>query len=255
MTSATIASLENLHPSLWRASQLGRGVGDYLQCGHPALAAQLPGGGWPTGSLTELLIERAGSAELELLHTSLATLKQGRIALLQTPYQPQVLALAGFDIDISRLLWLRCQRQQDALWAAEQILRNGSCSALLFWPNQIKTENLRRLHLAAQTGRSLFCVIRSWQYQHIPSPAPLRLKLSLLAQGLQIDIIKRRGALQSTAIVLPLSRSFTDSTRHPSRVHHASPHFTDIATNTVATVDSRVFTAAKFGSISSELVG
>ncbi|MBY0573167.1 MAG: translesion DNA synthesis-associated protein ImuA, partial [Undibacterium sp.] len=163
MPSFSINELENISPTLWRASQLARSMGEVIASGHGALSAQLPGGGWPKGCLTELLIQEAGSTELQLLRPALAALQSGRIALLHPPYSPQALALSAWGIDISRLLWLPCQQPQNAIWAAEQILKNGACSALLFWQDNIKSETLRRLHLAAQTGQTLFFLVRSWK--------------------------------------------------------------------------------------------
>jgi protein ImuA len=64
--------LEALHPALWRASQLGGSRGAVSASGYPALDAQLPGGGWPHGVLTELLLPRCGIGELRLLAPALA---------------------------------------------------------------------------------------------------------------------------------------------------------------------------------------
>ncbi len=63
---------EALHPALWRASQLGGGRGAVSPSGYAALDAQLPGGGWPHGELTELLLPRCGIGELRLLAPALA---------------------------------------------------------------------------------------------------------------------------------------------------------------------------------------
>lgn len=226
MSLAFSTSLETLHPSLWRASQLARGVGDYVECGFPQLSQELPGGGWPTGALTELFIEHGGSAELQLLRPALNAHSLGQIAFLQTPYQPQAMALAQSGISLDRLLWLRCNKMNDALWTAEQILRSGSCAALLFWQNQIKVEALRRLHLVAQHGRTLFYVIRPLNFVHHPSPAILRIQVKLAQRGLQLSFIKRRGAQKHEALFLPM----TLPSPMLSRIHlpsHASSNEND----------------------------
>jgi hypothetical protein len=44
MSTATVLA-EEIHPSLWRASQLARGRGRVVETGYPALSAELPGGG------------------------------------------------------------------------------------------------------------------------------------------------------------------------------------------------------------------
>ena len=256
MPSSDLCDLESISPTLWRASQLARGVGEVVTSGHRALAAELPGGGWPKGGLTELLMLEAGSAELQLLRPALAALQTGRIALLHPPYSPQILALGAWGIDISRLLWLPCQRPQDAVWAAEQILKNGACSALLFWQNELKSETLRRLHLAAQTGRTLFFLVRSWKYQDVPSPAPLRLKLNLLAHGLQIDIIKRRGPPQAFPLLLPWSELVTPDFLLPySKAQHVLPTATIANSNTSADMDRDLLAATRARGFSGVLAG
>lgn len=98
-----------------------------------------------------------------------------RIVFLQPPQQPQALALAGMGIQPESALWLRADRTADALWAAEQVLRSRSCSARLFWQNQIQPESQRRLTLAAQEGETLFFMLRPLADAQDPSPAPLRL--------------------------------------------------------------------------------
>lgn len=204
MKSSPSTSPEAIHPSLWRASQLARGVGATLASGYPALSAQLPGGGWPVGALTELLIQQFGTAELRLLQPALASLKQARIVLLHTPYQPQALALSELGVNLGQLLWIRCAKQVDALWAAEQILRSGSCGALLFWQAQIRNEALRRLHLAPQGSETLFFLIRPEQAAQQPSPAPLRVVLRSVQQGLQLHLPKRRGSPLDKPLLLRL---------------------------------------------------
>ncbi len=56
-----------LHPAVWRASQIGGGAQPASASGFAELDAQLPGGGWPHGVLTELLLPQPGIGELRLL--------------------------------------------------------------------------------------------------------------------------------------------------------------------------------------------
>lgn len=63
-----------LHPAVWRASQIGGSALRTSASGFAALDAQLPGGGWPHGVLTELLLPQPGIGELRLLAPALAAL-------------------------------------------------------------------------------------------------------------------------------------------------------------------------------------
>ena len=74
---------ERIHPP-WRATQLARGAARCLPTGHAALSAELPDGGWPMGSLVELLSPHPGVGEIRLLRPALSQLETRRpIALVQ----------------------------------------------------------------------------------------------------------------------------------------------------------------------------
>jgi protein ImuA len=200
-----------LHPALWLASQLTQGATACVDTGIPVFSHQLPGGGWPTGVLTELLLPQTGIGELRLLQPALSgqTLP---VALVQPPYIPQTLAL---DLSPQQLLWIRnTGKAADSLWAAEQILRSGSCGAVLLWQQQIRTESLRRLHLAAQCGETLFFLLRPLAAAQDSSPAPLRLALRPAPGGIQIEFVKRRGPQRDTPLFLPLTPTLLQ--RHAS---------------------------------------
>ena len=209
-------SPESIHPSLWRASQLARGMTRCIDTGHASLSAELPGGGWPVGHLIELLLQQNGIGELRLLQPALRSLDKRRIVLLQPPYSPQALAFAGMGLAPAQLLWIKPSRNADALWAAEQILRTDSCGALLCWQNQIRNESLRRLHLAAQGGSALFCMLRPLSYAPDASPATLRLRVTPADGGLQIGFAKRRGPQRDHPLFLALSPSPSLLARHVS---------------------------------------
>ena len=194
-------------------------------------------------------------SELSLLQAALASLKQGHIIFLQAPYQPQAFALSELGLDLSQLLWIRCSKHADTLWTAEQILRSASCAALLFWQGQVKTESLRRLHLAAQSGRTLFFLIRPPEYAHSPSPAPLRLKLSTAATGLQIDFIKRRGAQQYAPLLIRLPLLSSMYSHGNIHIDHVNPHTIAAASQIAhtATLASLAHAATLYRRFSSEL--
>ena len=232
--SDSILSPEDLHPSLWRASQLAHSNARCIETGHPTLSSQLPGGGWPTGTLIDLLPQQCGIGELRLLRPALLKVAKRRIVLLQPPHAPQALALAAMGLSPSQLIWIRSSRSTDALWAAEQVLRSGSCGALLFWQSHARGETLRRLHLAAQSAETLFFMLRPLAAAQDSSPAPLRLSLRPAVGGLEIGFIKRRGPQRDAPLFLPLTPSLLQ--RH-------------------ATLDRSPFAPAPARSVQPELVG
>jgi len=195
---------EALHPALWKASQLARGHTRCIETGHPALSNQLPGGGWPIGTLVDLLVQQPGIGEIRMLAPALKTVAERRVVLLQPPHAPQALALAALGLPPASVLWLRAERTADMLWAAEQVLRSGSCGALLFWQQHMRPESQRRLHLAAQAGETLFFMMRPLAVARDASPAPLRLSVRPAHGGIDIAFVKRRGPQSDENIFLPL---------------------------------------------------
>lgn len=187
-------SPEHIHPALWRATQLAHGMHRGVATGYAALSAQLPGGGWPSGALTELLIPHDGVGEIRLLQPALAQLDRHHpVALVQPPHAPHIACWQGWRLNPAQLLWVAPERPRDTLWAAEQILKHGSCGALLCWLPRVRPEALRRLQLAAQTGETLCFVLRPLTAAQQASPAPLRLALTPAPGGVSVQILKRRG--------------------------------------------------------------
>jgi len=201
---AATTSPETIHPSLWRASQLARGVTRCVDTGYAPLSAQLPGGGWPLGSLTDLLVQQAGIGELRLLRPAFAKSGKRPVALLQPPHRSNALAFANWGLPLDQFLVLNPVRTADALWSAEQILKAGTCSMLVFWQNSIRQDSLRRLHVVAQSSETLFFVVRPLAAAKDSSPAPLRLALRPTADGLSIDFVKRRGPQGAEPLCLQL---------------------------------------------------
>lgn len=125
---------ESIHPALWRATQLARAYGRTVDNGSPALSAPLPGAGWPVGTMIELLLQQAGIGEMRLLSPAFAAVAQKRSIALVAPQQtPHALGYAYMGVHPGRLMWLTTPKSSDALWSAEQILRIGSCCALVLW--------------------------------------------------------------------------------------------------------------------------
>ncbi|VCU70348.1 hypothetical protein PIGHUM_02420 [Pigmentiphaga humi] len=212
-----------IHPLLWKANQLARTSRPGLETGHADLSRCLPGQGWPLGSLTELLLDQAGIGELRLLMPALARLPAHRsIALLHPPHAPCLQAWTAHRIAPSQLLWIAPEQPADTLWAAEQILKHGHCGALLCWSASAPAAALRRLHLAAQSGDTAFFMFRPTQAAHSASPAPLRLQLRPAGDRLRVDILKRRGPLPGTSLLLPLISSAPARAAMPSQARHAT---------------------------------
>jgi protein ImuA len=212
-----------LHEHIWRAGQMGLARANVTPTGHAALDRELPNHGWPHGGLIELLLQQSGIGELHLLQAALHALGDQRIALLQPPHTPHIAAWRAWGLSPHRLLWIRTKRQADALWSAEQVLRNGSCGALLLWQQTLRHESLRRLQLAAQASDTLCWLLRPLSASDIASPAPLRIALRPLAGGVQLDVLKRRGP----PCALPIHVFWTGRDSRAAALKHSANEASD----------------------------
>lgn len=171
--------------------------------GHAELDAVLPGGGWPEAALSEILLRAAGIGELRLVWPTLARLTQAgeRVVLVGAPHVPYPQAWLAAGIDLRQLSVVHATGR-DALWAAEQCLRSGSCGAVLCWPKQADDRALRRLQIAAETGQTLAFAYRPLSEAVNASPAALRLSLD----ARELRVLKCRGGLApARALAVPAS--------------------------------------------------
>ncbi len=225
-----------LHPAVWRAHELARPVATDGRCaiasGHRALDAQLPGGGWPLGSLTELLLPHEGLGELRLLAPALAAVQRRATASrglmwFDPPAEPCAWVLAALGIDLRQLVVVRARpawpgrpdrsahprrpaRAQlpasDVLWALEQALKSGEVGAAVAWlPARLPADALRRLQLAAQAHEGPVFLLRPAAEARQPSAAPLRIALASAGPDrLRLSLLKRRGPPCAEPVALGL---------------------------------------------------
>ncbi|WP_371325432.1 translesion DNA synthesis-associated protein ImuA [Dechloromonas sp. ZY10] len=210
---------------VWRGDALAAPPQQAIATGHAALDAELPGGGWPCGGLTELLGGTGGIGELSLFLPALARLaaQGGRIALVAPPWQPHAPAWAAAGIAPEHLLLVQPGAEPgQGAWCLEQLLGSGGFAAVLGWAEtparRLQAPQIRRLQVATE-GRPVLAVLwRSSAEAAQASAAPLRLQLETspppgAGRRLQVRILKRRGAAASPVLTLNLAQ--------PGKVDHA----------------------------------
>jgi cell division inhibitor SulA/protein ImuA len=210
----SVAELAKL-PGVWRGGELEHATQPVVATGHAALDRELPGGGWPTGTLSEVLHDGAGIGEVTFLMGALTRASKGErlVAWVNPPHLPYAPALAQSGIALERCLVVRPANRDDALWTTEQALRSGACGAVLFWLGHDRNNRvgeyawLRRLQMAAEAGRSMAVLFRSTAAERLSTPAHLRVILACEAGLLKIRIPKRRGPPLASPISLAIGRS------------------------------------------------
>lgn len=190
-----------------RAADLATVARPSIPTGFPELDVELPGGGWPSGALTEILPAHIGIGELRLLGPALAQLSRGgrRLAWVAPPHLPYAPALAAAGIELSNLIVIRTSSARDTAWTIEQCLASPACGAVLAWPQRLRYSELRRLQLAASGTDALAVLFRSTAATVEPSPAALRLTLNTTVGGLAVQILKRRGARLEQPVVVGIA--------------------------------------------------
>jgi hypothetical protein len=219
---ASIAELTKL-PGVWRGGELENVIHATVATGHAALDRELPGGGWPMGTLSEVLHDGVGIGEVSFLGGALrqAAKDNRMIAWINPPHLPYAPAIAQATVPLDRCVVIRPANREDALWAAEQALRSGACGAVLFWlGHEGKNEYacLRRLQMAAEAGRSMAVFFRSTAAEKLSTPAHLRVVIAKEDGVLKLRIPKRRGPPLLSPIELSLGR------RHPGARHPGACH-------------------------------
>lgn len=214
MSSALQTLLQN--PAIWRGSEPARVALPSIATGFATLDRELPGGGWPRGAIAEVLNERAGIGELSLFIPALAKLSAevGWLMLIAPRWIPYAPALAAHGVQLSKLVVVNTQSDKDTMWAAEQSLRAGNCSAVLVWPHTLDERGLRRLQLAAEEGGSFAALFGDASRAAPSSPAPLRIRLGGSQNRLSVKILKRRGSGLTPTLLLDVERNHAVNRHH-----------------------------------------
>jgi cell division inhibitor SulA/protein ImuA len=225
---ASVAELAKL-PGVWRGGELEHVVHSVVATGHAALDSELPGDGWPMGTLSEVLHDGAGIGEMTFLAGALTRASEGDrlVAWINPPHLPYAPALQQAGIALEHCLVVRPARMEDALWSAEQALKSGACGAVLSWLGEsVDYAVLRRLQMAAEAGRSMAVMFRSTAAERLSTPAHLRVVLARDGGRLDVRIPKRRGPPLPAPVVLspsPLGEGGGEGRSNvislPARVH------------------------------------
>jgi cell division inhibitor SulA/protein ImuA len=184
------------HARVWRGkvATVARAI---IPTGFHELDRALPGGGWPLGAITEILVDGYGIGELGLLMPALEALTKEDparpkkwVAWIAPPFVPYAPALQQHGVNIDRLLMIHpTSGGKSRLWAIEQAIRSGSSAGVLAWVAAADDVILRRLQLAAEEHGCWVVLFRPVSARLQRSPAALRIHLTQA----RVEILKCRG--------------------------------------------------------------
>lgn len=192
--------------AVWRGSELGSPAGRTLSTGYELLDAALPGGGWPTHGLSEVLLAQTALCEWRLLGPALPGIladRDSRVYLVAPPKAPHAMGLAQLGLAPEQLVWIDVQGPADSLWVTEQLLKSEAAGAVLAWLPQARPEQVRRLQVQALHCNAPVFLFRPASALRAASAAPLRLAVALgQGWGLEVRVLKRRGAISDAVLQL-----------------------------------------------------
>lgn len=209
---------------LWRGNALSGATGRVVPTGHALLDRELPGGGWPCQTLTEVLLPGCAGCEWRLLGPALRRVagEGGTVVLIGAPALPHVPALQLAGVDPGQLVWVAPEAPSHALWATEQALHCRQAGAVILWLSKVRPQALRRLQAHAQQADMPLFVFRPQEAQRESSPAPLRLWVAPAQPwSLQVRLLKRRGPTHEGVLELPalpphMASVLAAKLRHPA---------------------------------------
>ena len=131
MVAATTLAEVLARPDIWRGDTLARAPRPGVSTGFPELDAELPGAGWPRGTVVELMSRHSGIGEMALLMPALAAQfagsNTGWIICVAPPLLPFAPGWApgwgsgAHSIALQRLMVINA-RGDDAAWACAHAL-------------------------------------------------------------------------------------------------------------------------------------
>lgn len=124
----------------------------------------------------------------------------------------EMLAEMGFDL--SGVLLLTPDSQQDALWAAEQCLKSDCCHTVLSWLTDLEIHQIKRLQLAAKQGNAVQFIFQKQRNGSLSLPVTMSLSLEPQVKGLRIKMNKRIGSWLHQHLDLDMQR-YWPAFKHP----------------------------------------
>jgi len=212
--------------AIWRGDELGHTASKVSSSGWSELDAELPGGGWPLQSVTEVLAAQPSVLEWRLLGPALRLVVAGggQVVVIGPPRHPHLPGLLHEGLDERQLVWIQAERPAERLWVTEQLIKSNAAGAIVSWLPQARQEQLRRLQVCSQACEALVFLCRPEAARHEASAAPLRVHASVgLDWELKVNVFKRRGPVHDGTLVLPsvpggLTSVLTPRLRKPSRL-------------------------------------
>jgi protein ImuA len=192
--------------AVWRGDELGQQVVETVPCGWSSLDAELPSGGWPRRSVTEVLAAQPSVVEWRLLTPGLGPIVQsgGQVVVIGPPRHPHLPGLQHMGLSERQFIWVQADAPAQRLWATEQFIKSNAAGAVIAWLPKVRPDQLRRLQVCALASDGPVFLCRPDAARHEASAAPLRVHAQAGPDwNLAVQVLKRRGPPHEQPLSLP----------------------------------------------------
>lgn len=197
---------------IWQGSQQRETV-SYVSSCYTNLDQKL-GGGFPTSGVVEIISE-IGIGELRFITPYIKKNQQQGLTVFINP--PSTLCAEYFaqqGVSLNTIVSITTKTKTEALWAAEQCLKSGSCSSVMLWQPLLEVHQVKRLQLASETGHCLFFSFSNNKHQQFGLPITLSLRLDAQDTGLCVHIDKRKGGWIQASCFIDMQTSWSSLFPH-----------------------------------------
>ncbi|GAA0856141.1 translesion DNA synthesis-associated protein ImuA [Aliiglaciecola litoralis] len=202
---------------VWQANQQNA-IANTDSTGYQELDVALHGG-FPQQGVIDI-DSAVGIGEIRLLLPALRARQQQtqrQLVFIAAPMQINGEMFAQAGLSLEHILIIQPETPEHALWSAEQCLKSGCCHSVLLWHQQLEVAQAKRLQLAAEQGDALHLLFRHKRQLSMSLPVNLAMKLSPHAQGLSVQITKRKGGWPDNPFQVDMTKAWPTLTR----VRHA----------------------------------
>jgi len=160
-----------------------------------------------------------GIGELRVLLPVLkrAVTEERLIVFISPPGVVGAQALTEQGFLLGKVIVVYPDKQQEALWAAEQCLRSGVCHSVVMWTNNaLEVHQIKRLQVASEVGSSHQFILRTQKAESLSLPFDLSLSLLPHVQGLSARVNKRKGGWPSDSFIVNMVEQWPSLTLQPA---------------------------------------
>ena len=138
------------------------------------------------------------------------------IALINPPALPFPQGVMQRGIALNNILIFTPQDKRAFIACFVELSLSSACHTVMAWQNNfaLSYTELRKIHLATQSQYGLYLLFRPQRYQQHNSPASLRMLVTPLADGLEVEIFKQQGNLHGYTVKMPIPVYWSDQPDH-----------------------------------------